>query len=492
MLSRIKELLFTNRSAKQTIVKNTIWLSAGIISSKIIRAFVIIYAARVLGAEGYGVFSYAMSLAAFFSLFSDLGLSGVLTRELSRNPEKKSDYIATASVIKIIMTVASFLITIGLSPILVKIEAARPLIALAAFLVVFDTARMFIFGFTRARNKMELEGILTFITEACIALFAIGIFVFSPSPFLLSLAYAFGSGLGTIFVFLAIWKYARKIIGSFKKELVWPIVETSLAFAMVGIFGALMINTDSVILGFFKSAYDLGLYAVAQRPVQLLYILPAIIAVSIFPIVSHSAHNKKHEQSRKILEFSLIASLAIALPIAIGGIILAQPLMLLLFGAEYHGAVLCFQLLLSTVLFVFPGTVIGNAMLSYNMQKAFSLTAATGAIVNIVLDLLLIPRYGINGSAVATIITQIIANGINWYLLHERIPFSISTKLWRVIGASLVMTCVTIIAYFVNIPVLANVVISMVAYGTVLFALKEPMILHLKEIVFLNKNTNPL
>jgi len=74
-MNKIKEFLFENKSMRQMVAKNTAWLAIGEMVSRLIRAGLIIYAARVLGTEGYGVFSYALSLAALFTIFSDIGLS---------------------------------------------------------------------------------------------------------------------------------------------------------------------------------------------------------------------------------------------------------------------------------------------------------------------------------------------------------------------------------------------------------------------------------
>ena len=78
--SRIKEFLFENQNTRQTIAKNTFWLSFGEITGRLLRLGIVIYAARILGAAGWGVFSYLTSLAAVFTIFTDVGLGAVLIR----------------------------------------------------------------------------------------------------------------------------------------------------------------------------------------------------------------------------------------------------------------------------------------------------------------------------------------------------------------------------------------------------------------------------
>src|SRR3989304_2441108 len=103
MVKKIKEFLFQNKNIRQTIAKNAFWLSFGEIIGRILRAGVVIYSARILGAEQWGVFSYAITLAAMFTIFSDIGLSSVLTREAAKDPLNRDRYFSTIFVFKIIL-----------------------------------------------------------------------------------------------------------------------------------------------------------------------------------------------------------------------------------------------------------------------------------------------------------------------------------------------------------------------------------------------------
>jgi len=90
MWQKIKSFLFKNGTSSQTVAKNTVWLSISNFGGRIIKAAIIIYGARVLGTAGYGVFSYAVTLAGFFTLFVDPGINSVLIREGAKaSPEER-------------------------------------------------------------------------------------------------------------------------------------------------------------------------------------------------------------------------------------------------------------------------------------------------------------------------------------------------------------------------------------------------------------------
>src|SRR3989344_3310457 len=139
----LRTFLLTNRGTKQTLTKNTFWLSFGEIAGRILRLFIVVYAARVLGAAGWGAFSYLTSLAAVLTVFSDVGLSSVVIREASKRPKLKDKYFSSAFLFKFILTVLSFLVIVFLAPHITNIQVSRTLVYLVGFLFIFDSLRRF-------------------------------------------------------------------------------------------------------------------------------------------------------------------------------------------------------------------------------------------------------------------------------------------------------------------------------------------------------------
>ncbi|PJC36890.1 hypothetical protein CO046_03375, partial [Candidatus Peregrinibacteria bacterium CG_4_9_14_0_2_um_filter_53_11] len=110
MFKKLRNLLLHNTSRGQTIVKNTFWVSFGQIGSRLLRLVLVIYAARLLGATEYGVFSYALAVAGFLTAFSDFGLTAFITRESARDPERRTFYIATSLALKLSFVVLGSLL----------------------------------------------------------------------------------------------------------------------------------------------------------------------------------------------------------------------------------------------------------------------------------------------------------------------------------------------------------------------------------------------
>ena len=188
----------------------------------------------------------------------------------------------------------------------------------------------------------------------------------------------------------------------------WPM-------ALNSIIGAFMLNTDVLMLGWWRSAKEIGYYSASQRIIQVFYSLPAIIASAIFPAISRLIGEKDEIKIKLLMEKGLTIVFLIAIPLVVGGIILGKPIINLVYGKEYLPAAIVFQMLIITNLIIFPATLISNTLLAYNKQKAMVLNILIGGIGNIIFNSILIPRWGMIGSSIATIIAQ----SINYWLSFD-------------------------------------------------------------------------
>ena len=163
-----------------------------------------------------------------------------------------------------------------------------------------------------------------------------------------------------------------------------------------------------------KTASDVGIYSAAIRIIQVLYLVPTVFQFSTLPLLARLAgHDAVRFRAalERIVRFIFLA----AVPLTVGGVILGTPIMAFVFGTPYAIGGNAFKLLMIGLLFDFPTAVISNAIFAYNHQKSLIITSAIGGAANVAFDLLLIPRFGITGSAVATLIAQGLSN---WYLWH--------------------------------------------------------------------------
>ena len=424
-IAKVRRWLFHNQSARQTIAKNTAWLFIGQLGSRLFRAAIVIYAARVLGAAHYGAFSYALSIAAFLTIFSDIGINALITKEASRDPGLKDRYVATAFFTKLGLVA---LLVLGVSvffPYLTNIPEAARLMPILIFVFAFDTLRDLGSAVSRALERMEIEAMVAVGANLAIVVLGFLALWFSPTSYTLALAYAAGSGAGLVATLFVLRVHFRGLIKNFTRSLVKPILVTAWPFGLLGLMGAIMLNTDLVMLGWLRSPEEIGYYSAAQKIIQLLYVLPALVASSMFPALVRLVSSDPAKARAMLEQFVLWVS-GTGILIAVSGALLASPIITILYGEAYAPAIFTLRLLMLTVAMVYPSTLLGNAIFAYDRQKKLVFLVAVTAVGNVFFNFLFIPRWGIEGAALATIVVQLVTN----FILYRMVKRVSGVSLW--------------------------------------------------------------
>jgi O-antigen/teichoic acid export membrane protein len=494
MLQKVKSFLFENTSVRQTVAKNTFWLAVSNFGGRFLRAFVIIYAARVLGPAEWGVFNYAITITAFLTLFVDFGIVNILIRERARVPsaEEKQNLTATAFWTKLAFSGLGMAVVAFVAPHLptadvFTAEKSAVLFPIVAFIMLFDTMREFFHGILRSEERMEWDAAGFLLTNVFIV--GWGFFLLSAHPTVrgFTFAYALGTGMGCAASAIIVRKHLAGVWGRYSGAWAKKLLQSAWPFAISGVLGMLMINTDIVMLGWFRTSEEVGFYSAPQRIIQLIYLIPSILAVSILPVFSRLALADRMKM-RTAIERSVSAMFCIALPVTAGGIITAHGLVGLLFGTEFLPGALPLQILLLTLLADFSAIILSHAILAYDRQRDLIAYAAIGGFLNVALNLVLIPRFGIVGCAVATLCAQLASNAYLRSVIRRLNPIRILPHLGKALIATAVMSAGVYSLQYAGVPVLVVIISGGLIYGAVLYLLREPM---LKEMLSLVRNERP-
>ncbi|MDE2018740.1 MAG: flippase [Patescibacteria group bacterium] len=448
-----------------------------------IKAIVIIYAARILGTADYGVFSYALTLAGFFTLFIDPGLNGIVLRDASQGEqESKFRILSTTFYIKLVLVTAGIFTVLFIAPYFSVLPGAKALLPVVAFILFFDNLREFLFSFVRTMEKMEWEAGVFLLLNVAIVIFGFIALRFSPTSLALGWAYAAGTAIGLIGVLFLLRRYLKPMISHFSSRLVPKIFQAAWPFAVTGALGILLTNTDILIISWMRTASDVGVYSAAIRIIQTLYLIPVIIQFSTLPLFARLA-NKDNPRFRAALERIVGTIFLISVPLAIGSAVLGTQIMSFVFGSAYAGGGLAFKILMATMLVDFPAAVISNAIFAYNHQKSLIVTSAIGSISNVVFDIILIPFFGIAGSAVATLLAQAASNWYLWHMMKKINYFEIIPRLLKVVSAGILMGIGAFLLSEISIPVLLNIALCALFYFGLLYVIREPLLLEAKQII---------
>jgi O-antigen/teichoic acid export membrane protein len=479
MSRKIKDFLFKNTSAKQTVAKNTFWLSVSNFGGRLIKAVIIIYAARLLGTAGYGVFSYVITLAGLLTLFMDPGINGILIRDTAKvDDEERRTIFGTMFVMKIVLLLIGVAVILFIAPLFTTLPGAKVLIPIIALVLALDTLREFFFSLIRAMEKMQWEAAIFLLTNLGIVVFGFIFLYMAANAQSFSWGYVAGDAVGTIAAVIILRSYFKKIFSRFEPSRVMPILRAAWPFAISGALGLLFTSSDILIISWMRTASDVGIYSAAIRIIQTFYLIPSIFQLATLPLLARLAKSD-NARFRTVLERTLGMIFLASIPLSLGGIVLGTQIMSFVFGAPYAAGGLAFKLLAATLMFDFAASIIINALFAYEHQKSLVVSSAFGGVVNVGLDLILIPFFGIAGSAAATLAAQIVNNGYLWYAMKKVNPFTVIGRLKKIFIASAAMTAFAILFMALGMNVIVNVILCAVIYFILLRLLKEPL---LKEV----------
>lgn len=398
-----RRYLFVNVQTGQTIVKNTFWLALAEGCSRLLKLGLIIFVARVLGAMEYGKFTFALAFVGLFVVVADFGLGQILTREFAQDRTRERALSSILS-LKIFLSLLALALMIGLSFFITTDPLIRKVIWLLALMVVFHSGAELLFAFLRARQKMEYEALIR-IGEALLVT-GLGFAVLLASPSLLNLTLTYL--LAALLAFLgAVLFFHQRILAlelRFEKRVWQNFLRLSWPLALVGFFSVIYNQIDSVMMGFWGMMQETGWYNAAYKVVFAALIPGFLITQSFFPALNAAFSESKDRFQRLGNNFFQIIVL-LALPLVTGGIILAPRLIIFVYDTTFFPSTFALQILLVMAGLIYLNYVFSKILIIANLQgKIFAVTFAA-ALLNIILNLMLIPRYSLYGAALATVAT---------------------------------------------------------------------------------------
>lgn len=392
-------------SVIRTIAKNTLVLLAGQVVTVVLTYFYTIYTARYLGAEGFGVLSFAIAFTGISCLLADLGLSVLTIREVSRNNSLADKYVGNILAIKTILTA----ITLGFTAIVINILGYPFKTVVVVYLITLSTiftsfTNMFNSIF-QAFQKMEyisagriLYSVLMFVGTLIAINKNLDIVSISFVYFFVSLV-----ALGYSF-YVCIRRFLIPKIEldfHFWKDL----IKESIPFWMTSVFIIIYFRMDMIMLSMMKGNEVVGWYAAPYRLLDGLSVIPSVFMSVMFPVFS-----KYYTDSKSSLEFAFEKSLKflviISIPIGIGTTILADDIIMLFYGNEYTPSVAALKILIWASVLSYINWTPATLLNSANKQRTLMICTSIGAILNIILNCLLIPSLSYKGAGIATIISE--------------------------------------------------------------------------------------
>ena len=411
MIKRLKHLTQTvkNHQGFRRYFANTSWLFAEQLLRMVAGLLVGIWVARYLGPEQFGIFSYAIAFTSLFNSIAKLGLDGIIVRDLVKEAEKRDIYLGTAFWLKLL----GALLMLGIVAIAMQLTSSDPLTNLYILIIasgaIFQSFEVVDFYFqSKVLSKfvsickmaqLFISSLLKlyFIYTGAELIYFVLVTLLDQVTLALSLyiAYRFQE-LGSFYV------HFNKAIAKQLLKDSWPLIFSGLVIMIY-------MRIDQLMIKEMLGERDVGLFSAAVRLSEVWYFIPVIISTSLFPSIVNAKKisDKLYDtRLRRLYTFMIWLAIMIALPMTF----LSNWLVTLLYGEAYREAGQILMIHIWAGVFVFMGVASSKWFISEGLQRHLTINTVAGAIMNILLNIFLIPKYGIYGAAIATVMSQALAS----------------------------------------------------------------------------------
>jgi O-antigen/teichoic acid export membrane protein len=392
-------------SATKKIARNYSWLLSGSLISGAANFFTNVYIARVLGVNAFGLFKFAQAFLNYLILLVDSGLSTLGTIEIAK--DKKSVWPITLNLmaLRLLLALTAFILAVLVMLLLPITWELRALFA-CTFLYVFYRALNLDWAF----QGLEEMGFIAVAKVMYAVLFLLSMLYLVRSagdllrvPFLQSLA-----GLVTAIIFLLIFlkrtpnRDPEAVDRKKMTDYLWQSAPLGLSAFLVQIYN----NLDSIMLGVISGSVVVGYYNAAYQVYYLCLAFFILWQSTAIPVASSKLNEDRAKAEQFLTKYLRLTMLAVV-P-AVIAVYFAAPLAVkLLYGNTYQEAGMALRWLIWTMIPCAVGYTYGSLLLiPSGNSRGFLAAVAGGALVNLVLNFLLIPHYGYAGAAVATIAAE--------------------------------------------------------------------------------------
>ena len=390
---------------------NTSWLLGERILRMVISLFVGIYVARYLGPERYGLLSYALSFVWLFSAFLDLAHREIIVRELVKTPEHQNMILSSAILLRF---GGAVLLGIGVAVGLQFVNNDHQtslMIGIITLGMTFQSWELIDYYFqSQVQSKYTVWAQTIQLIVA--SLIKVALIIWKAPLIWFAAVFSFEFVILSLLLFLLYnWQVGRFPIRSFSMNYARQLLKNSLPLLLTGIAILIYMKIDQVMLKELAGAESVGIYAAAVKLCEALYPLPVLVAGSLYPAIIGIKDTNPilyHTRLQNLYTLLVWGAFALAIPITF----MADWIIYILYGKEYIESVIILKIYVWAGIFVFLSVANNKWMVIENFQKYILLTTLLGMSSNIILNVILIPRYGASGAAVATLISY----GIGSYL----------------------------------------------------------------------------
>ncbi len=474
--------------SQSSIKKNTYFVFLGQFVQMALAFFLMFFAARYLGDAGFGKYALASTIMYFVLLGNDLGINIYTTREVARNLDHAQHYFKKALGVKLLIIPADLFVLFLFLYVSPYEKNTKMAIILFAIYGILQSVVQLITSIFRAYQRMQYETIII-ITEKILTT-SLGVFILLQGWGLLPFCAVFILG-GSVSFFLSRFFLKRKFFApkislrlSHAKTLLWISIPFGLSMIIANIYN----NVGTLILSWFESAQIVGWYSSAFRLVNFTNVIPTVLSIALFPALSVEI-TRSASKFRELYSRGFKYLFYVALPMVVGTILLADKIVLLVFGEEFVHSIPVLKIMIIGGGLIFFNTYFAWFFNATNHQKNLVYILIAALFINLFLNFILVLEFSYIGASIATVLTELIIFAICYIYIRKRV---VKMQEWSFVYRSF-LSAVLMAGFLIIFPSLqvlvaigiASIIYLLSLYGLRGFTLEEILLFknQRKEVV---------
>jgi O-antigen/teichoic acid export membrane protein len=393
--------------SERRVARNIAWLLGQHLVVATVSIAIASALARYFGPKDFGTFEYAFAYVGVFSLFSNFGFSAVTIRTVAQDPDRIPQILSSVLTLRVVI---ALLLLLPLWLITESVHDQRHVVLaviVAALALPVDVASSAIRDVCQGVERFSIEAISGVIRRVATAVGAVLVIWLGGDVIDVVAVYVAGAFIGAIVPFWVASRERWLRPPSWKNQEVVKLIRQALPFGAIAMLEILMWDVNLLLLGGISGLAAVGLFAVAAKVVNPFSIIPDALSSSLTPTVARGWHNKDPE-TEPLIRRSIYALMSIGLPISIGGFLCAPPLVEGLFGSEFGPAADVLRVILIALPLDFISTPAYYVLGAIHQQDRSLRVSVVGAVTNVILAIILIPKFGVIGCAVAAAAASVV------------------------------------------------------------------------------------
>lgn len=398
--------------------------------------------ARYLGKSLFGDYNYITALVGSFEVLSDLGLNQIAVREIAIQRDKADEYFGSVLMLKVFL----MLLTLGVLIIVAETTPSSTYVRKGLYLYGLSVVLNFLantyFVLYRAFEQMHYEALLVLLARSTHVLLLV-ILVWRQASF----THLFWANIAAVLIKLVVggWLTVTRFTLPkirFSWDLYKHYLKETLPVGIGQIINSMSVRLDIVLLGWLTVSESVGVFSGPYRVVDAVGLLSVVFVTALFPTMARRA-DVSRDQLRQLVRSAAKIMLLVAVPAGIGLTVLARPALTLVLGSEFADAERVLQVLTPIIVPIYLNRLFNFAFISIKRQSEYAYISGTTLILNILLDLILIPQIGYWGACVGAVSAEVVRLILCvWRIQHQIGSLGLGEILKRIVLPNLALAVV--------------------------------------------------